>query len=403
MLMGIDQIGSIREKFIEGKRVGLITNNSARNWEGKSSLEIVKKVGGYKSLTLLTPEHGYFGDYQSGETVESYYDSALGVQVESLYRKPDSKKSSGSNDIDREMRETDSIKDSSKLISREIIDQFDTLIFDLQDVGCRIYTYIATMVYAMEITGGTDIDFIVLDKPNPLSGNNPDGPLLLDNLQSFIGAMPVPVKHSLTVGEIATFFNRNMAKEKVRLNVVKMKEWKRDMWYDQLGIPWTMPSPNMPTLNTATVYPGCVLIEGTNISEGRGTTKPFEIIGAPWLDAGKLISDLEKQNPAGVMLNEIRFKPYFSKYTGEKCNGLMINVINRNIFRPFEFVVHLISSIYGLYPDKIEFHDHYFDSVAGNREIRNGIISGANPVDIIENYQEDLRRYREKIKEIMLY
>ena len=403
MLMGIDQIGSIREKFIEGKRVGLITNNSARNREGKSSLEIVKKVGGYKSLTLLTPEHGYFGDYQSGETVESYYDSALGVQVESLYRKPDSKKSSGSNDIDREMRETDSIKDSSKLISREIIDQFDTLIFDLQDVGCRIYTYIATMVYAMEITGGTDIDFIVLDRPNPLSGNNPDGPLLLDNLQSFIGAMPVPVKHSLTVGEIATFFNRNMAKETVRLNVVKMKEWKRDMWYDQLGIPWTMPSPNMPTLNTATVYPGCVLIEGTNISEGRGTTKPFEIIGAPWLDAGKLISDLEKHNPAGVMLNEIRFKPYFSKYTGEKCNGLMINVINRNIFRPFEFVVHLISSIYGLHPDKIEFHDHYFDSVAGNREIRNGTISGANPVDIIENYQEDLRRYREKIKEIMLY
>jgi uncharacterized protein YbbC (DUF1343 family) len=161
--MGIDQLGSIKTNFIENKRVGLITNNWARNHEGRTSLDAVKKIGGYRKLTLLTPEHGYFGDYQSGETVESYYDNALGVQVESLYRKPDSKNSSGSLDIDREMRETDSIKDSSKFISRDVMDQFDTIIFDLQDVGCRIYTYIATMIYAMEAVERTSIYFVVLD------------------------------------------------------------------------------------------------------------------------------------------------------------------------------------------------------------------------------------------------
>ena len=403
MLMGIDQLGSIKTNFIENKRVGLITNNWARNHEGRTSLDAVKKIGGYRKLTLLTPEHGYFGDYQSGETVESYYDNALGVQVESLYRKPDSKKSSGSVDIDREMRETDSIKDSSKFISRDVMDQFDTIIFDLQDVGCRIYTYIATMIYAMEAVERTNIDFVVLDRPNPLSGENPDGPVLLDNLQSFIGSLPVPIKHSLTIGELANFFNRKISRENVRLKIVKMKQWKRDMWYDQLGIPWTLPSPNMPTLQTAIVYPGCVLIEGTNISEGRGTTRPFELIGSPLMDARKVISAIEKQKLAGVVLNEVRFKPYFSKYTGEKCNGIMINVSNRNLFKPFEFVIHLLSSIYTFHSDNIEFYDHYFDSVAGNKEIRKRIISGDSPLDIIESYQGELERYKEEIKEIMLY
>ncbi len=404
--MGIDQVKSLREKFIDGKKVALITNNSARNGEGRPALDIIRELGGYRKLTLLTPEHGYFGDFQSGETVESYFDQELGVEVESMYRAPERKQRKIGNqpvDIDQEMREIDSIKDPSKYISKEIAQQFDTIIFDLQDVGCRIYTYIATMIYVMETISGTEIDFVVLDRPNPIQGKEPDGPILLDSQQSFIGALPVPIKHSLTIGELANFYNMRISHGNTRLSVVKMKGWKRGMWYDQLGISWAFPSPNMPTLETATVYPGSVLLEGTNVSEGRGTTKPFQIIGAPWLNPKKVLSLLKNSNIRGVLLNEVKFKPYFSKYSEEKCNGIMLNVTGRNVFKPFEFAIYLLSSISSVHGDKFAYHDHYFDSVAGNPAIRKGIVSGERPDSIIEGYQPELSQYIENLSDIVLY
>lgn len=401
--IGIDNINTEITQKLKGKRVGLITNNMARNSELVSSLDIIRSVKGIRTFTVLSPEHGYFGDFQSGLTVNSYFDKDLNTSVESLYREPEDLSKDEKTDIDASMRTIDSKKDASKYPPRELVDRFDVILYDLQDVGCRIYTYIATLVYSMKMLNIAEKEFIVLDRPNPITGLNAEGPILKKELFSFIGALPIPMRHSLTIGEIAQFFNTFMNKGRTNLNIIKMKSWNRSQWYDQTDQPWVMPSPNMPTLETATVYPGNILIEGTNVSEGRGTTKPFQMIGAPWLNGLKLKERLMQLKIPGLRIMEVKFRPSFSKYVGEVCNGVYIHISDRNAFRPFAFALDMIGEILDMYPDYFQFHSSYFDKASGNKTVRGMLLDGYTGTEILDKFTDEVKKFNLDMEEIKIY
>lgn len=399
--IGIDRLLSNYGELLSGKKIALITNNAARSKDLRSTLEVVKTVVRGENITVLTPEHGYYGDYQAGASVSSSFDYNHQVQFESLYQDMDAKLKS--DDIDESMRTKDSQKDSSKYPSVEILSKFDAVVYDLQDVGCRIYTYIATMVYTLEVASGLPLDFIVLDRPNPISGLAPEGPVLKDNLHSFIGALPITMRHSLTIGELALFYNRFMNSERARLKIIEMDGWNRAMWQDQIGYHWIMPSPNIPTLDTAAVYPGNVLFEGTNVSEGRGTTRPFQIIGAPWLDGYRLKERVNGLNLPGAKLVEMKFRPTFSKFSGEVCNGVYVIITDRNNYRPFDFALNLLSEIVEMNPDEFQFHKDYFDKAAGDSKVREMLTQGYSGSDITEKFSGEVQIFEEKIREIKIY
>lgn len=402
-IIGLDQVQHELVPKLKGMRVGLITSNMSRSSNLVSTLEIMKSIKGIKKLTLLSPEHGYFSEHQAGVIINPYFDEDLQITVESLYRKPKNMKEIKDGNIDLSMRTIDSKKDSSKYPPEDLMKNFDTIVCDLQDVGCRIYTYVATMIYSMEISGKINQDFIILDRPNPITGRNPEGPLLQKRLFSFIGAVQVPIRHSLTLGEIALYFNRFFNKEKTHLSLIKMKNWKRDMWYDKTKLPWVMPSPNMPTLDTATVYPGMVMLEGTNVSEGRGTTKPFQVIGAPWINGMKLKRRMSELNYSSVQFMEMKFRPMFSKYAGEVCSGIYVSVKDRDSFRPFEISLAIIRELLDLYPDKFALFESYFDRVAGNKDIRKMLLHGYSPEEIVEKYRDEIDKYTSITEEILIY
>jgi uncharacterized protein YbbC (DUF1343 family) len=227
------------------------------------------------------------------------------------------------------------------------------LMIDLQDVGSRYYTFVWTLYLSMRACERCGIAVVVLDRPNPINGVTTEGPMLDPNYESFVGMHPIPVRHGRTIGELAQQF-RDEVFPKCELSVLPMKNWQRTMWFDQTGLPWVMPSPNMPTLETATVYPGMCLFEGTNISEGRGTARPFEIFGAPFIDAEKLCTELNALKLPGVFFRENYFQPTFQKFAGQLCAGAQIHVIDRERFQPFRAGVEIIKHIRNTYPEHFQ-------------------------------------------------
>ena len=235
----------------------------------------------------------------------------------------------------------------------EMLEGLDVLLVDLQDVGARYYTFIWTMYLSMRACERCDIAVVVLDRPNPINGVTIEGPVLDPSYKSFVGMHPIPVRHGHTIGELAQRFCDETFHD-CELFVLPMKNWERAMWFDQTGLPWVMPSPNMPTLDTATVYPGMCLFEGTNISEGRGTTRPFEIFGAPFIDTERLSTELNGLKLPGVFFRENYFQPTFQKFAGQLCSGAQLHVVDRNSFRPFETSIEIIRAIRSLYPNDFE-------------------------------------------------
>ena len=235
----------------------------------------------------------------------------------------------------------------------EMLKGLDVLLVDLQDIGTRYYTFIWTMYLCMRACEKHGVAVVVLDRPNPTNGVTTEGPLLDVNYKSFVGMHSIPVRHGRTIGELAQQFRDEVFLE-CRLSILPMKNWKREMWFDHTGLPWVMPSPNMPTLDTATVYPGMCLLEGTNISEGRGTTRPFEIFGAPFIDGEKLCNELSKLRLPGVFFRENYFQPIFHKLIGELCGGAQIHVMNRNEFRSFQTGVEIIRQVRKIYPEQFQ-------------------------------------------------
>lgn len=392
--IGLDFIKNYKKELYK-KNIGIITNNSARDQNLNSTLSIIKNFKDVNKLTLLTPEHGYFGDFQAGIAVSSNYDNEFNINTVSLYRGENNK----NDNIDEKMRETDSKNDSSKYIPDNILKDFDIILYDLNDIGCRIYTYISTLIYTIEKLNDKQ-KIIIMDRPNPITGLNPEGPLLKENLKSFIGSMPIPIKHSLTIGEIALYYNKFI--DSRNIEVIKMENWKRNLLLDETNIPWIMPSPNMPTLDTALIYPGNVLFEGTNVSEGRGTTKPFQIIGAPWINGTKLKNEINSLKIPGVKVMEFKFRPTFSKYENQLNYGIYIYISDKKLFKPFNFSLNVISKMIELY-DEFQFYDPYFDKTSGDKKIREMLKKLFDPDEIEEKFKDEIINYQSKTEEIKLY
>jgi uncharacterized protein YbbC (DUF1343 family) len=260
------------------------------------------------------------------------------------------------------------------------------------------------MAYAMQAAARSGIAFIVLDRPNPINGLGLEGPVLeYPGFSSFIGLYPIPERHGMTIGELALMINDRFLETKADLTVIPMQGWRRAMWFDETRLPWVIPSPNMPALDTAIVYPGQVCLEGTNLSEGRGTTKPFELFGAPWVDAFELVRRLNGLGLPGVFFREAWFTPSFSKYSGEQCGGGQVHVTDRSSYRPFETALHVVKTVRDMYPGKFQFHPDYFDKVMGTAKVREALEKGLSVAEIVGEYGPALSAFSETRKAYLLY
>lgn len=324
-----DNLRELWPKELRGAKIGALLHPASVSSTLEHASRVLEKFNGelFRLSAFFGPQHGFLGQTQD-DMIEwkSYEHPRLRIPVYSLYG---------------EHREP----------TDEMLRDLDVLLVDLQDVGARYYTFIWTLYLCMRACEKRGIHIVVLDRPNPINGVTVEGPPIEKGYESFVGMHPIPVRHGKTIGELAAQF-RDEAFSKCRLSVLPMKNWNRAMWFDQTELPWVMPSPNMPTLDTAIVYPGMCLLEGTNISEGRGTTRPFEIFGAPFVDAEKLCRELNGLNLPGVFFRENYFQPMFQKFAGELCGGAQIHVLDRNVYRAFQTGVEIIRCVRKLHPEK---------------------------------------------------
>ncbi len=402
---GLEVLLESRLDLVKGKRVGLIVNPTGVDTRLRSGIDLLKAAAGVSLVALYGPEHGVRGDAQAGQYVPFYFDRRSGLPVFSLYGQSFKPDPGMLKNIDSYMRAFDTdASGAGKVPESAMIKDVDTLIFDIQEVGTRVYTYVATMAYAMEAAAESGIEVIVLDRPNPLNGAVMEGPVLdYPELSSFVGLYPIPQRYGMTIGELALLFNGQFLKKRANLTVIPMEGWRRALWFDETGLPWVIPSPNMPTPDTAMVYPGQVLIEGTNISEGRGTTKPFELCGAPWIDGFELARRLNALGLEGVVFREAWFTPTFSKFAGELCGGVQVHVTDRNRYRPFASTIHLLKLVREMYPVEFEFHAGYFDKVAGSTQVREALERNAAVEEIVGSFAEGLAAFADLRRPYLLY
>ena len=376
MKLGVDVLFEKHVGLLRGKRVGLITNPTGVGRELVSTVEKFRAHPETKLVALYGPEHGVRGNAQAGEFVAFYQDEHFQLPVFSLYGQALTLPAHPLADIDATMRDYDT-QPTGKTVAPDMLRGVEVLVFDLQDVGTRVYTYIATMAYAMSAAADAGIPFIVLDRPNPIGGVTMEGPILeYPRHSSFIGLYPIPLRHGMTAGELAQLFNGKFLARKCALTVMPLEDWRRSDWYDRTPLPWVLPSPNMPTLDTATVYPGQVLLEGTNLSEGRGTTKPFEQFGAPWIDGFVLARELNALALPGAAFREMWFAPTFSKFAGQRCGGCQLHVTDRETFRSVATVLAILETVRRLHGSKLELHADYFDKVMGTSSVREAFERG---------------------------
>jgi uncharacterized protein YbbC (DUF1343 family) len=322
VLLPLDHLDEIWPEKFRGARVGALLHPASISSGREHASQILERGDGklWQLRALFGPQHGYLGQTQDNMVEwQSYDHPRLGIPVYSLYGE------------DREP-------------TASMLESLDVLLIDLQDVGARYYTFIWTMYLCLRGCERQDLPVVVLDRPNPINGLTTEGPILDPTYRSFVGLHPLPVRHGGTIGELAQLF-RDEAFPECHLTVLPMRGWERQMWFDDTGLPWVVPSPNMPTLETATVYPGMCLLEGTNISEGRGTTRPFELFGAPFIDSEPFARELNQLQLPGAHFRPTWFRPTFQKFTGEICGGAQLHVTDRDVFRPFRTALEIIRTI----------------------------------------------------------
>jgi uncharacterized protein YbbC (DUF1343 family) len=372
---------------LKGRRVGIVSNPASVDHE---FVHIVDRLMGMRGITvtaLFGPQHGFRSDVQDNmiETPHAS-DAVRRVPVYSLYS---------------DTREP----------TREMLADVDVLVIDLQDIGARIYTYIYTMANCLRACARHGVEVIVCDRPNPIGGTAIEGPMLEPGYESFVGQFPIPMRHGMTIGELARLFNDHFGLG-AAVDVVRMSGWSRAQYADEAQAPWVMPSPNMPTLDTAIVYPGTVLFEGTMASEGRGTTRPFELVGAPWVQAERMSAALNAQRLPGAHFRPAVFEPTFQKHARVTCGGCQIHVTDRREFQPVLTGVALIAAIrredpsafaWRLPPYEYE-HDKWpIDILAGSPALREAIDSGASARDIAAGWPEGMRDFLEAREHVRLY
>jgi uncharacterized protein YbbC (DUF1343 family) len=374
---GIEVLLHDRIDLIRGKNVGLITNPTGVDGDLVSDVDLLAHTPGVHLVALFGPEHGIRGAHQAGASVGSHHDPVTGLPVYSLYGK-------------------------TRQPTPAMLKGVDVLVFDVQAVGARFYTYLYTMADAMKAAAAAHIPIVVLDRPNPIGGTKVQGPVLDPKFASFVGEYPIPLRYGMTIGELAELFDHQFHIG-ADLTVVKMHGWKRSMYYDDTPLQFVMPSPNMPTLATALVYPGMGLVEGTNVSEGRGTTRPFELAGAPWIDAEQLSRALNEKRLPGVRFRPVHFTPTFSKYEGKPCNGIEVHVMDRDAFNPVVVGLTVIATIHGLYPHQFAFNASDFDRLVGNDWIRQDIEKGIPAPEMQRHWQAGLSQFETIRQQYLLY
>lgn len=385
--LGVEVLLEEQIDLIRGQRVGLVGNQASVLPDFRHVVDVFAERDEFQLTTLFGPQHGIRGDVQDNmiETEHST-DSRTGLPVYSLYS---------------ETREP----------TEEMLAEVDTIVFDMQDVGCRIYTFAYTMANCMRVAKKFGKRVVVCDRPNPINGVSVEGNVTEKEFTSFVGQFEIPTRHGMTLGELANLFNEHFGIG-CDLDVVKMEGWSREMWFEETGLPWILPSPNIPTVDTCVVFPATVHLEGTGLSEGRGSTKVFEINGAPFIDPYKWAAALREFDFAGVAFRECYFQPTFQKWARQTCGGVQIHVTDRNSFTPVIVGVAMVKTAYDLYPGKFEwkrdayeyeFDKNPFDVVSGTDRTRKAIEAGASLDKIVESWEERLSAFAETRKTFLLY
>jgi uncharacterized protein YbbC (DUF1343 family) len=386
-VLGIEKLLSERQDLLRGARVGLVCNQASVNRQFRHVADLMWEQKHLKMTALFGPQHGIRGDVQDN-MVETPHglDALTGLPVHSLYS---------------ETREP----------TEEMLKDVDALVFDMQDVGCRIYTFVYTLANCMRAAGRYGKRVIVCDRPNPLGGEHLAGTILEPEYASFVGQFALPTRHGMTVCELAQMFKGHWGID-CELEIVPMDGWSRDLWFDQTDAPWVLPSPNMPTLDSATVFPGTVHLEGTQMSEGRGTTRPFELIGAPYIEASVYERTLEGLGLPGVSFRGANFLPTFQKHAGATCGGVQIHVTDRRQFEPVITGVAAVKTAYDLYTEQFRwkeppyeyvFDKNPFDVIAGTRNLRDAIERGDTLESIAESWQKGLVEFTQARQQYLLY
>ena len=369
---GIEVLLDQRPGLIQGRRLGLVTNHTGLDGGGRSTIDLLHEHPRARLVALFGPEHGLRGEAAAGDQVGSAVDARTGLPVFSLYG--------------------DTTRPTAAML-----DGVETLVFDIQDVGARVYTYIATLAEVLRAGAEHGIPVVVLDRPNPINGVEVEGNVLDPAFASFVGPAPLPMRYGMTIGELGRFFNQELGIH-ADLSVVPLEGWQRALWYDQTGLPWVNPSPNLRSLTAATLYPGTVLFEGTNLSEGRGTDRPFEWAGAPWVDAVAWADRLNAANLPGVRFHPLGLTPTASKFAGEACTGVGVEIVDRLQLRPVALGLAMVAAVRELNPDSFQFNDS-FDLLAGTDQVRLALEAGESAADIVDAWQAasgDFLQVREK-------
>ena len=365
---------------LRNQRVGLITNHTGQDREGRSSIDLLHDHPEVTMVALFAPEHGIRGTAGPGERIASQQDPQTGLPIHSLYgqtRRP----------------------------TAEMLADVDVLVFDIQDIGTRYYTYVWTMALSMQSAAEHGLPFVVLDRPNPIGGELVQGRMLDPDYATFVGLYPVPMRHGLTAGELAMYVNE-VHHIQADLQVVRAEGWKRHMWFDDTHLPWIPPSPNMPSLESATHYPGTCLFEGTNLSVGRGTPEAFSQIGAPWLDHLALQRSLEEYEIPGVRFDAVVFKPEDpgdGKFHGQSVNGIRFSTTDRMTYDPTYAAVAALLEIRRLHPDQLRWHESHFDRLAGSSQLRRQVEAGEPLQAITSGWHHDTEEFRRVRSEYLLY
>lgn len=379
--VGLEVVLDSGHDSLRGIRAGLITNPSGITRDFTSTIDALSSQTDIELVCLFGPEHGVRGEAQAGIAIASATDTRSGLPIHSLYG-------------------------ATHRPARDILGDLDLMIFDIQDIGVRYATYLSTMMYAQEACVDAGVGFMILDRPNPLGGVLVDGGKLDATSSSFVGAYPLPVLHGMTIGELA----RMIAAERgwPAPTVIPMHGWQRWMWYDQTGLPWVLPSPNLPTLDAVMLYPGTCLLEGTNLSEGRGTTRPFEIIGAPWIDPFALLDALTERDLPGLAFRPVWFTPTFSKHAGAACGGVQIYAKDRSVVRPAAFGLHLLAVVRQLAPDQFswirgENGTPFIDLLLGSADPRQALDGGTNAEQLIDQWKAAHQEFTARRQPFLLY
>jgi uncharacterized protein YbbC (DUF1343 family) len=377
VLAGVDVLEADAFRPLAGKSVGLVTNATGRSRAGRTTAQVLSspeaRRAGVSLVRLFSPEHG-IGAEREGD-VEDQVDAATGLPVVSLYGR---KRRPGAEDLDG----------------------LEAVVYDVQDVGTRFYTYITTLGYLLEETARRRIGLVVLDRPNPLGGTAVEGPNADPDRLSFTAYASIPIRYGLTPGELARFWNadRRLGAD---LAVVPLRGWSRELWYDETGLEWIDPSPNMPGLSAATLYPGIALFETTNVSVGRGTATPFELLGAPWLDGSRLARALAARRIPGVTFTPVHFTPSRSTFAGERCGGIRLQVTDREALRPVALGIEVAVALRDLHPS--DWDRSKFDALLANRKAFELLEAGATAAQILASWTTDLTAFEERAREFQLY